>query len=71
MLNRNRLEAVKRVQPIKVETIGMTQIYQQQQCVMPEYGQVQIMPNIKAVNNVTMASIMSSTIKVNYKVTGC
>ena len=41
------IEAVKKVQLCKVETIGMMQIYQQQQWVILDCSHVLIMPNIK------------------------
>ena len=40
MLNKNSLEAVKKVQPSKVETMDMMKIYYQQQWVISDYGQV-------------------------------
>ena len=72
MPNKNSLEAVKKVQPSKFETIDMIQIYRQQQWVISDCNQVLIIPKsiLEAVNNIKMAIVMYGTIKVTYKVSG-
>ena len=42
----------------------------EQQGMISDCGQVLIMPNIGAVNDVKMATVICGTIKVTYKVTG-